>query len=336
MSSIFVPFELSGANRTIRTLFVQQKSLGSSRTNVYCPFVRNTAAIAVYLLIVFIGAAIMAPVAWMAVFSDAPALSFLNFLESHDDFHRYFNRCLMLLALIGLSILWRVTKIGSWTELGWADFPNAKKNIGMGLLIGLASLMAVAALGLIFEAREFRPAHTLGEWGKHWLNTLGAAIVVGILEETLFRGILFGLLRRDMNWRWAAVFSALLFACVHFIDQRPTISEITWNTGFTAFPQFIHDFANDPHWPAYAVNLFLAGLILAGAFQRTGNLFVAIGIHAGWIIALKTNSFISSPVNTHVFWGDNKPSDGWVATPLLAVMAWYILRHDPQSAEPVD
>ncbi|MCH2602453.1 MAG: CPBP family intramembrane metalloprotease [Pedosphaera sp.] len=272
----------------------------------------------------------------MAVFSDTPVLSFLNFLESHDDFHRYFNRCLMLLALVGLSLLWRVTKIKSWAELGWTDFPKAKNHISIGLLIGLASLMAIAALGLIFEAREFRPAHPLGEWGKHWLNTLGAAIAVGVLEETLFRGMLFGLLRRDMNWRWAAVASALLFASVHFIDQRPNISEITWSTGFTAFPQFIHDFAHDPHWPAYAVNLFLAGLILAGAFQRTGNLFIAIGIHAGWIIALKTNSFISSPVNTHVFWGDNKTSDGWAATPLLAVMAWYILRHDPKPAEPVD
>ena len=303
---------------------------------MYCPFVRNTATIAVYLLIVFIGAAAMAPVAWMAVFSDTPVLSFLNFLESHDDFHRYFNRCLMLLALVGLGLLWRVTKIKSWAELGWTDFPKAKNHISIGLLIGLASLMAIAALGLIFEAREFRHAHPLEEWGKHWLNTLGAAIAVGVLEETLFRGMLFGLLRRDMNWRWAAVASALLFASVHFIDQRPNISEITWSTGFTAFPQFIHDFAHDPHWPAYAVNLFLAGLILAGAFQLTGNLFIAIGIHAGWIIALKTNSFISSPVNTHVFWGDNKTSDGWAATPLLAVMAWYILCHDPKPAEPVD
>ena len=278
----------------------------------------------------------MAPVAWLAVFSDAPALSFLNFLESHDDFHRYFNRCLLLLALVGLGLLWRVTKIKSWAELGWTDFPKTKTHIGMGLLIGLASLMAIATLGLIFEAREFRPAHPLGEWGNHWLNTLGAAFAVGILEETLFRGMLFGLLRRDMNWRWAAVASALLFASVHFIDQRPNISEITWSTGFTAFPQFIHDFSNDPHWPAYAVNLLLAGLILAGAFQRTGNLFVAIGIHAGWIIALKTSSFISAPVNSHVFWGDNKTSDGWAATPLLAVMAWYILSNDQKSAKPVD
>ena len=126
----------------------------------------------------------MAPVAWMAVFSDTPVLSFLNFLESHDDFHRYFNRCLMLLALVGLSLLWRVTKIKSWAELGWTDFPKAKNHISIGLLIGLASLIAIAALGLIFEAREFRPAHPLGEWGKHCLNTLGAAIAVGCLLYT--------------------------------------------------------------------------------------------------------------------------------------------------------
>lgn len=278
----------------------------------------------------------MAPLAWKGVFSDAPALSFLNFLESHDDFHRYFNRCLMFLALAGLFLLWRVTKINSWHELGWTNFPKARLHIFQGLLVGLASLIAVAVLGLLFDARDFRPAHSLNEWNRHGVNTLSAAIAVGILEETLFRGMLFGLLRRDMHWRWAAVFSALLFSAVHFIDQRPAISEITWTTGFTAFPQFIHDFAHDPHWPAYAVNLFLAGLILAGTLQRTGSLFIAIGIHAGWIIALKTNSFITMPINKHVLWGDNKTSDGWIATPLLAIMAWAILRHDPEPDQPAE
>ena len=89
----------------------------------------------------------------------------------------------------------------------------------MGLLYRLASLMAVAAIGLIFEARNSARLIRSVNGESTGFNTLGAAIVVGILEETLFRGMLFGLLRRDMNWRWAAVFSALLFACVHFIDQ---------------------------------------------------------------------------------------------------------------------
>ena len=97
---------------------------------------------------------------------------------------------------------------------------------------------------------------------------MGAIIAVGVLEETLFRGMLFGLLRRDMNWRWAAVASALLFASVHFIDQRPNISEITWSTGFTAFPQFIHDFAHDLTGLLTRVNLFLAGLIWRAAFHE--------------------------------------------------------------------
>ena len=66
---------------------------------------RNTRAILVYLIAVFIGAAIIAPLVWKAVFSDAPTFGFLNFLQSHDDYHRYFSRSLLLIALMGLGVL---------------------------------------------------------------------------------------------------------------------------------------------------------------------------------------------------------------------------------------
>ena len=287
---------------------------------------RNTVTIFIYILGVFIGAAILAPLVWMGVFSEAPILGFLNFLESQVDFHRYFNRCLMLLGLSGLWILWRATKIESWQELGWIKYDGNRCPLGYGLIVGLTSLTAIAALALIFDAQEFRDDIHSSQWMSHAMNTLGAAALVGILEETLFRGMLFGLLKRDMNWRAAAIISAIIFASVHFIDQRPAINEITWSSGFTAFPQFIHDFESDPHWLAYYFNLILAGLILAGVFQRTGNIYCSIGIHAGWIIASKTNGFLTNPINTHILWGDGKTSDGWAATPLLGVMTWYILR----------
>ena len=295
---------------------------------------RNTIAILIYIIGAFSGAALIAPIVWMGVFSDEPLLSFLNFLEPHDDFHRYFNRCLLLLSLSGLWILWRITQIKSWQELGWVQFKGNSRPLGYGILIGLASLTAVAALTLIFDAREFRNGIQHSEWIHHGINTLGAAILIGVMEETLFRGMLFGLLKRDMNWRTAAAISALIYASVHFIDQKPSIDTISWSSGFTAFPQFIHDFKNDPHWPAYYSNMILAGLILAGVFQRTGNIYCSIGIHAGWIIALKTNGFLTHPINTHVLWGKDRTSDGWVATPLLGIMAWYILYSNERRPEP--
>ena len=285
---------------------------------------RNTAAIFIYIIGAFAGAALIAPVVWMGVFSDSPPLRFLNFLESHDDFHRYFNRCLMLLSLSGLWILWRVTRIQSWEELGWSKPAGKTGILTSGLLIGSASFIAIAALALIFEAREFRTDLQSEDWVNHWINTLGAAVLVGVIEETLFRGMLFGLLKRDMDWRAAALISAIIFACVHFIDQKPAISQITWMSGFTEFPKFIHDFSNDPHWPAYCINLILAGSILAGVLHKTGNIYCSIGIHAGWIVALKTNGFLTNPVNVNVIWGESKTSDGWAATPLLALMVWYI------------
>ena len=292
---------------------------------MYCQRVRNVVAIAIYLVAVFAGAALMAPFAWKAVFAD---WAFLGFLSDHDDFHRYFNRCLMLLAIGGLVVLWKAMKIESWKELGWVPASGNGTSLGQGLALGITSLAAVAALALIFGAREFNANPTMAMWGKHLLNTLGAAIAVGVLEETIFRGMLFNLLRRDLNWRTAAAVSAVIFASVHFMDQRPDIQTITWTTGFTAFPQFIHDFANDPYWPAYYVNLLLAGLILSASVVKSGNLYCAIGIHAGWIIALKTNGFLTHPTGTSVWWGADKTNDAWMATPLLFGITWFMFKGD--------
>ena len=320
---------------------VQQKTLGVRWPSVYCGRVRNVAAITVYLITVFAGAALLAPFAWQAVFAD---WAFLGFLKEHDDFHRYFNRCLMLIAIGGLVVLWRVMKIESWRELGWFPPRTETGHLARGLLLGLTSVTALGAAALLAGVRDWAPAHSVSEWGRHLLNSIGAAAIVGILEETIFRGMLFQLLRRDLAWRWAAVVSAVIFSAVHFLNQRPDINTITWTTGFTALPQFVHPFSEDPYWPAYFVNLFLSGLVLAGAVVRTGSIYLAIGIHAGWILALKTCNFVLTPKSASTFWGHGSTEggaawaktppllDGWLATLLLATLAWFMLR--PNDVEP--
>ncbi len=224
----------------------------------------------------------------------------------------------------------------SWFRLDLIPSGNGPI-IVQGIFIGLASVTSIAVLSIIFDAREFRPDAQLATLITHWINTLLAALLVGIIEETIFRGMLFSLLKRDMDWRIAAITSAVIFSSVHFLDQRPSVTEISWTSGFTAFPEFIHDFANDPFWIAHFANLVLAGFILAAVTQRTGNLYCAIGIHAGWIIAIKTNGFLTKPANLNLLWGDNKTIDGWIATPLLTLILYYIIiSDDKQSSQKLD
>ena len=66
----------------------------------------------------------------------------------------------------------------------------------------------------------------------------------------------------------------------------------------------------------------LAGILLGLAYQRTGNLYFSIGIHAGWIFVLKLYTTFTVPVSTtpSSFWGTGKLIDGWVAFLVLVAL----------------
>jgi hypothetical protein len=78
-------------------------------------------------------------------------------------------------------------------------------------------------------------------------------------------------------------------------------------------------------WDAVVPGFFsltLVGAILAFAYQRTGNLYFSIGLHAGWIFWLKTYGFLTRAADGHSisFWGTNKLTDGWMTVMVLGVL----------------
>jgi uncharacterized protein len=68
-------------------------------------------------------------------------------------------------------------------------------------------------------------------------------------------------------------------------------------------------------------NLTLAGALLALAYQRTGNLYFSIGLHAGWIFWLKSYGALTTDVpNANAWlWGTGKMIDGWLALVVLSL-----------------
>jgi membrane protease YdiL (CAAX protease family) len=159
------------------------------------------------------------------------------------------------------------------------------------------------------------------------------AVVVAVLEEILFRGGVFGLFRRAMDWRVALLISSMVYAIVHFMQSAIVQGAVTWYSGLDILPRMLRGFANWHEVIPGFFNLTLAGLLLGYAYQRTGNLWFSIGLHGGWIFWLKSYGLLTRDAsNADVWcWGTDKLINGWFsllvpAATLLALLTLPVMR----------
>jgi membrane protease YdiL (CAAX protease family) len=257
-------------------------------------------------------------------------MSWLKSLAA-NPFHRFVNRSLLIVAVVGLWPLSRSLEMRSWGDLGLARPKGQWGRLAGGFGLGLGSLAVVVTLVLAAGARGFNWGHSLLAYASHGLNAGLAAVVVGLLEEVLFRGFLFGGLRRTFLWPAALVLSSVVFALAHFL-QRPVSPEPHgWLAGLVVLGRMLRGFGQLEALVPGFFCLSLIGILLGWAYQRTGNLYFSIGLHAGWIFWLKTYGFLTKPVaGVNIwFWGSAKLIDGWLGLIVIAltgIVIWRWLR----------
>lgn len=127
---------------------------------------------------------------------------------------------------------------------------------GRGLLIGIAMFAAVIANIAFLGGYE-----VLG-WGSPAGATalLGFTAAAVVVEELLFRGILFRIVEQRIG-TWASLgLTGVLFGAAHLFNPHATL------------------------WTASAIAIE-AGFMLAAVYAATRNLWVPIGVHFGWNFA---------------------------------------------------
>jgi membrane protease YdiL (CAAX protease family) len=153
-------------------------------------------------------------------------------------------------------ILWvRRTGRGSIEAFGWRSPSGGAvaRGIGYGLLTLISSgVLTVIVLELAHEILGYTPEvpNVLDRYHGAWaiVGSIAAVALAPVCEEVLFRGVLFGGLRRRFAFWPAAAISASVFAAVH----------------------------GDPvRLPA----LFVAGVLLAAVFERTRRLAAPMVAH---------------------------------------------------------
>src|SRR5262249_55519340 len=143
------------------------------------------------------------------------------------------------------------------------------------------------------HARHFNPKLSAAQIAHKLAGAAATALVVAMLEEILFRGALFGVLRKVFQWIFALVISSMVYAALHYLESAKTTGAVTWSSGLELLPLMLRNMTDFHSMIPGFFNLTLAGVLLAWAYQRTGNLYFSIGLHSGWIFCIKTYDSLS-------------------------------------------
>lgn len=282
-------------------------------------------ALLIYFAVVFVGGALLAPCLYWLVQAVAPHSHF-----AASPFHRYVDRCLMGLAIIGIWPLFRAIGAKSFKDIGLVKPSGQWGQLGKGFALGIASFALVAGIAILGHGRQVNP-----EWSSQFTvklvrDTAIAIILIPILEEILFRGALFGALRKAGNWRVALVISSMVYAFVHFLSGKNVdpAGPIQWYSGLEVLPKMLGGSTQlEPDAFGSVIRGFItltfAGMILALAYQRSGNLYFSMGLHGGWIFwNLKFYRVLTTPVNgaDKWVWGGDNPTEGLLAMGVMAAI----------------
>jgi len=281
----------------------------------------------IYFAVVFLGGALLAP--WLFALAQWGAAHFPGWQNlAKNPFHRFVDRAILGLALICLWPFFRALGLRTWHDFGLANPRDHWRKIIFGFAVGFLSLACVVVLAISFGARKLNLEHADSELLRHLLNAGFAALLVPILEELIFRGALFGALRKVHSWQIALVISSVIYALVHFLSKPPSPASVDWASGLLLLPKMLRGSGELETLLPKFLTLTLAGMILGLAYQRTGNLFLSMGLHGGWIFWLKSYRYATAETPGNVRWicGSNELIDGWLALPILAVVFLILLR----------
>jgi membrane protease YdiL (CAAX protease family) len=293
---------------------------------------RPARSLLIYGGIVFIGGALLAPWLYWAVQGLSPRFAILEGLAS-QPFHRYVHRSMLVLALVGVPPFLRGLGLRRLQDVGLVKPAGQGRALSGGLALGFTSLACVAAAVVAAGARALNTGVTAGRFLATLSSAALTAAVVSVIEEILFRGAIYGALRRSGRRGTALLTSSAVYALVHFFNRPPSPPEIDWASGLGVLAGMLQGFADVEQLVPGFLNLALAGGVLAVAYERTGNLTFSIGLHAGWIFWLKSYGALTRETAGAGagFWGTGKLIDGWPALPVLALVLWILWKRMPRS-----
>jgi hypothetical protein len=176
-----------------------------------------------------------------------------------------------LLYLFVLGYLFLLAKLlhhqPFWKSLGWKR-PNLGQILGCMVGGGLLAIVVSVAPPLLPDAKQFPLEQLFNSTAASYAIGVFAISIAPVIEEVVFRGLLFAVFERALGLRLAVACTAVLFAGLHV-------------------PEYWHA------WN-HMLMILIAGLVFSLARGVSGTLTPSVFLHVGYNSLIMTGIFFST------------------------------------------
>ncbi|MCF7971282.1 MAG: CPBP family intramembrane metalloprotease [Methylococcaceae bacterium] len=212
------------------------------------------------------------------------------FFDGAVELRKLISKTTQILLLLSIYPLMRWLKITA-SGLGFVPFKTFIKQMGLGVLLGLLTLLPILLLSyaLGITVVDDSVTWTIAKVLISLLITLLLGVLISFLEEPMFRGILISAYSQRLGIAAAIFVSSFYYAMLHFLKTSTVISvdESKLTDSFTlmfeAFKNVLNPMNVGAFWGLLMVGIFLA--VMRSRLQL--SLAWCIGCHAAWVWQIK-------------------------------------------------
>ncbi len=205
--------------------------------------------------------------------------------------HKLLGHLTLISGLAGSFIYLSLNGILNKAGCGYQIRPDRiLHSLIAGLFLGNLILFVIEIILLALNLHDLDPdfSITMISVTKLVISSAIVGLIIGLLEETIFRGAIQGVLMKHLNVIIAVFLTSLTYAALHFIKVPALPADVIpdWQTGLA----LTLDGFNKGYFITNIdkfITLFLLGVLLGTLRVIHGNIIICIGLHAGLVMMMK-------------------------------------------------
>ena len=228
----------------------------------------------------------------LAALSLACIVSYFIVLGIGDaiSFRQLINRLAQLFLMLSIFPAMDYLKINK-EELGFASRPVFLKQLLQGFGLGFMTLapvfivLTMLGINVVDETQHW----TAGLLARFMVINLLIALLISLIEESLFRGIMLTSLNRKMPVMAAIIISSAYYAALHFFSSSTDIpvQDINLLSGFKLLGEAFGKLLNPEILSAFFALLMVGIFLGVLRTQVKASLGLCIGCHTCWVWQIK-------------------------------------------------